>query len=59
MIRVHLRLGRPLDQFHKCWAAQLNDTHPAIAIPELMRLLMDEYSLDWDAAWEVTRNTFA
>ena len=59
MIRVHLRLGRPLDQFHTCWAAQLNDTHPAIAIPELMRLLMDEYSLDWDTAWEVTRNTFA
>jgi starch phosphorylase len=59
MIRVHLRLGRSLDQFHTCWAAQLNDTHPAIAIPEMMRLLMDEYSLDWDTAWEVTRNTFA
>ncbi|UCG49137.1 MAG: glycogen/starch/alpha-glucan phosphorylase, partial [Phycisphaerales bacterium] len=59
MIRVHLRLGRPLDQFHSRWAAQLNDTHPAIAIAELMRLLMDEYSLGWDAAWEVTRNTFA
>ena len=59
MIRVHLRLGRPLDQFHTRWAAQLNDTHPAIAIPEMMRLLVDEYSLDWDTAWEVTRNTFA
>ena len=59
MIRVHLRLGRPLDQLHTRWAAQLNDTHPAIAIPEMMRLLMDEYALDWDTAWEVTRNTFA
>ncbi len=59
MIRVHLRLGRPLEEFHTRWAAQLNDTHPAIAIPELMRLLMDEYSLGWDSAWEVTRNTFA
>jgi len=59
MIRVHLRLGRPLDQFHQRWAAQLNDTHPAIAIPELMRLLVDEHRMDWNTAWEVTQKTFA
>ncbi|MHC4116635.1 MAG: glycogen/starch/alpha-glucan phosphorylase [Planctomycetota bacterium] len=59
MIRVHLGLGHPLEQFHTRWAAQLNDTHPAIAIPELMRLLVDEHSMDWDTAWEVTQNTFA
>ena len=59
MIRVHLRLGRPIEQFHTRWAAQLNDTHPAIAVAEMMRLLVDGHLMDWDTAWEVTRNTFA
>ena len=51
--------ARPLDTFHEKWAVQLNDTHPAIAVAELMRLLVDEHELDWDAAWDVTRKTFA
>src|SRR5512137_2138538 len=59
MIRVHLLLGRPLDQFHHKWAVQLNDTHPAIAVAELMRLLVDEHQMDWNTAWYVTRNTLA
>jgi starch phosphorylase len=59
LIRFHLLSGNTLDTFHEWNAIQLNDTHPAIAVAELMRLLMDEHLLDWDTAWNVTRNTFA
>lgn len=59
MIRVHRFLERPLAKFHEKWAIQLNDTHPAIAVAELMRLLVDEHAMDWDSAWHVTQNTFA
>lgn len=59
MLRVQLLLQRPLDTFHEKWTVQLNDTHPAIAVTELMRLLVDEHQLDWDTAWQVTRQTFA
>ena len=40
-------------------AIQMNDTHPSMAVPELMRILLDEGKLDWDAAWDVTRKTLA
>jgi starch phosphorylase len=59
MIRMHLRIGGSLNNFHEAFAAQLNDTHPSIGVAELMRLLVDEHQMDWDAAWEITRNTFA
>jgi starch phosphorylase len=59
MLRIHLLLKRPLDKFHEKWAVQLNDTHPAIAVAELMRLLVDEHQVHWDTAWTVTRQTFA
>ena len=59
MIRIHVGLDRPLETFHEKWAVQLNDTHPAIAIAELMRLLVDEHGMEWETAWNVTRKTFA
>lgn len=40
-------------------AVHINDTHPALAIPELMRILMDNEGMDWDTAWRITRRTFA
>ena len=58
MLRIHALLGDAPSTFHEKWAVQLNDTHPAIAVAELMRLLVDEYALGWDEAWAVTRATF-
>ena len=54
MIRQQLATGGRLQDFASCWAVQLNDTHPSIAIAELMRLLVDEHDLDWEAAWRIT-----
>ena len=59
MIRLHLTRGKKLDDFHMYWAAQLNDTHPSIAVAELMRLLVDEHLMDWDQAWAITQKTCA
>jgi starch phosphorylase len=57
MIRLLLMRGKPLDEFHSYWAAQLNDTHPSIAVAELMRLLVDEHAMEWDQAWAITQQT--
>jgi starch phosphorylase len=57
MIRLHLLRGKPLHEFDSYWAAQLNDTHPSIAVAELMRLLVDEHLMDWDRAWAITQRT--
>ena len=59
MFRIARRQQVPLERFHEKFAVQLNDTHPAIAIAELMRLLIDEYAMPWSTAWNVTRQTFA
>jgi starch phosphorylase len=59
MFRILFRQHVPVENFHEKFAVQLNDTHPAIAIAELMRLLVDEYLLPWADAWRVTCKTFA
>jgi starch phosphorylase len=51
--------GNDFETFADKHCFQLNDTHPAIAVPELMRLLTDDHGLDWDEAWEITRSTMA
>ena len=57
MIRIHLFINDSLDNLHENFAAQLNDTHPAVAVPELMRLLVDVHFYDWDRAWDITCKT--
>ncbi len=59
MMNIHLRYGGKPQEFHKRWAIQLNDTHPAVSVAELMRILVDEYKIDWDTAWETTCKTFS
>jgi len=59
MIRLHLQRAKSLEGFQDKFAVQLNDTHPAIAVAELMRLLIDEHQMAWDNAWTITRKTFA
>ncbi|HEY6070629.1 MAG TPA: glycogen/starch/alpha-glucan phosphorylase [Chthoniobacterales bacterium] len=59
MLRIHGLLGGTPETFHEKWAVQLNDTHPAVAVAELMRLLVDEHETEWDEAWKITQATFA
>jgi len=54
IIRIHLFSNDSLDNLHEDFVAQLNDTHPSVAVPELMRLLIDVHFYDWDRAWEIT-----
>jgi starch phosphorylase len=59
MIRSLEGRGLPLEEFPEHWAVQLNDTHPSIAVAELMRLLIDEKQLTWEAAWEITTRSLS
>lgn len=59
IIKDHLKNYPSLNNLHKKVAIHINDTHPALAVPELMRLLMDEYGFSWERAWYITVNTVA
>lgn len=58
IIRRYKKFHRRYDNFPAKVAIQLNDTHPSVAIPELMRILVDEERIVWDDAWEITTKTF-
>jgi starch phosphorylase len=58
IVRRYLKSHEGFEDFARKTAIQLNDTHPAIAIAELMRVLVDEQDVPWERAWEITRETF-
>ncbi|TDL27001.1 glycosyltransferase family 35 protein [Rickenella mellea] len=58
IMRRFKNYGKPITEFPEYVAIQLNDTHPTLAIPELMRLLVDEEDVPWDKAWSIVTSTF-
>jgi len=59
MLHLHDACGEPIARFPELFTAQLNDTHPSVAVAELMRLLVDERLVPWEQAWDITRRTLA
>ncbi len=59
ILNIQTKANRPINELHRSFAVQMNDTHPAIAVAELMRLLVDDHSMDWDTAWNVTQHTLS
>jgi starch phosphorylase len=59
ILGIQTSQNRPLAELHRNFAIQMNDTHPAIAVAEIMRLLVDEHSMEWAAAWHVTQNALS
>jgi len=59
ILRIQKTQHRPLAELHRNFAIQMNDTHPAIAVAELMRLLVDENNMEWDTAWHVTEHALS
>ncbi|MBF0240895.1 MAG: glycogen/starch/alpha-glucan phosphorylase [Desulfamplus sp.] len=57
IISIYLKEHKSFEKFHEKVAIQLNDTHPALTVAELMRSLIDLHSLEWDDAWSITTNT--
>lgn len=58
IIRRFKNIGKPIEELSDFVAIQLNDTHPTLAIPELMRILVDEEDVPWDKAWKIVTNVF-
>jgi starch phosphorylase len=58
IIRIHKGRGNSIETLHEKFNIQLNDTHPSIAIAELMRLLVDIHGLEWEKAWDITQKSF-
>ncbi len=58
-VEKYMRKHDDIHKFYEKVTFQLNDTHPTVAVPELMRILLDEYNLGWDEAWEITTKTCA
>ncbi|KDR96036.1 starch phosphorylase [Peptoclostridium litorale DSM 5388] len=59
IVRTFKKNKRPIEEFDEYVSIHINDTHPSLAIPELMRILMDEEGLGWDQAWKITTNTIS
>jgi len=59
IVRRHVQYFTDVRTLHEKAAIQLNDTHPAVSVSELMRLLLDDYGLEFDEAWDITRKTFS
>ena len=59
IVRKHIEVCDTVMNFHEKNVIQINDTHPALVIPELMRIFMDDAGLEWDEAWEITRQSVA
>ena len=59
IVRKHIQTYHTLTNFHEKNVIQINDTHPALVIPELMRILMDDAGLDWETSWNITVNSVA
>ena len=59
IVRKHIEVYGTATNFHEKNVIQINDTHPALVIPELMRILMDDAGLDWDTAWNITTHSVA